>query len=526
MPDTYTEEATLPDKMGKAFPELQLTTTSQSRVDVESCRIGHVSEATRHISMLETASVGWSICNSWVGVMATLAFVIIQGGSPTLLYGLWFVFIMYGFIVYTLAELASVYPSAGGQYHWTAIVAPKSWARGLSYTCGMINIFSWISISAGVAVIAPQALMALVIHNDPSFVLKAWHVFLIYQAVNLLCLLHNIYTIRRTMWTFNCFFALSLIAFLAVTIISLVRAPTYQSAESVWVTFVDGSGWSNRGVSFFIGLLTPGYMYGGLDGAIHLAEEATNAREAVPRALLSTWSLGFLTSFIVSVAAMYSAQDFTTIATTPTGFPILELWSQAMRSKVAADAFVAFFFVGALMALAGCQQTASRLTWAFARDLGLIFSPKLSIMDSQHEAPIWALWANGFVVFLIGCVYLGSSTAFNAFIGTGLILQLITFAFPAALLLARRRPAQLLPTSRTFGLPRAFGWIANVFTVGFALICLIFWDLPAILPVTGSNMNYSSAVIGVIGIFIVINWSFWARRHYKGPELGLFGETC
>jgi choline transport protein len=65
--------------------------------------------------MLETASVGWSICNSWVGVMSTLAFVIIQGGSPNLLYGLWLVFIMYGFVVYTLAELASVYPSAGGQ---------------------------------------------------------------------------------------------------------------------------------------------------------------------------------------------------------------------------------------------------------------------------------------------------------------------------------------------------------------------------------------------------------------------------
>lgn len=128
-----------------------VTMTKQSRTDVESCRIGHVTEATRHISMLEIASVGWSICNSWVGVMATLAFVISQGGSPTLLYGLWVVFIMYGFIVYTLAELARVYPSAGGQYvilalhsmwatkadltasryHWTAILAPKSWARGL-----------------------------------------------------------------------------------------------------------------------------------------------------------------------------------------------------------------------------------------------------------------------------------------------------------------------------------------------------------------------------------------------------------
>ncbi|CAD0109577.1 unnamed protein product [Aureobasidium uvarum] len=215
--------------------------------------------------MLEIASVGWSICNSWVGVMATLAFVIIQGGSPNLLYGLWFVFIMYGFVVYTLAELASVYPSAGGHH------------------LGSNNLGSRIV-------------------------------------------------------------ALSLIAFLAATIISLVRAPTYQSAESVWVTFVDGSGWGNRGVVFFIGILTPGYMYGGLDGAIHLAEEATNAREAVPLALLSTWSLGFVTSFIVAVTAMYSAQDFTT--------------------------------------------TASRLTWAFARDTGLIFSSKLSLMNDRHQAPV------------------------------------------------------------------------------------------------------------------------------------------
>jgi choline transport protein len=39
------------------------------------------------------------------------------------------------------------------------------------------------------------------------------------------------------------------------------------------------------------------------------------------------------------------------------------------------------------------------------------------------------------------------------------------------------------------------------------------------------NLDYSSAVIGVIGIFIAINWFFWARHHYRGPELGVFGET-
>ncbi|USP81288.1 amino acid transporter [Curvularia clavata] len=410
--------------------------------DEESCHEGYVSESMRHISMLDIASVGWSICNSWVGVIATLAFNISNGGSPGLLYGLWIVFVMYGCIVYTLAELSRVYPSAGGQYHWTAILAPKWCARVASYACGMINIFAWAALSAGVAIIVPQVLLAIVINYNPSYELQRWHVFLIYQA----------------------------------------------SSKAVWVTFVDLSGWNNTGVVFLIGLLTPGYMYAGIDGAVHLAEEATNAREAVPRALLSTWIVGFVTSFVVAVACMYSAQDFTAVATSRTGFPIFELWRQATRSEAAATAFLVYVLVAGFMALAGCQQTASRLTWSFARDSGLIASSKICRIDGRWKAPIWALCANGFVIFLIGCIYLGSSTAFNAFIGTGLILQLITFAFPAVILLARGRPARFLPSTRTYGLPSAFGWIANFFTIAFALLCFIFYNMPAVRPVNAQNM--------------------------------------
>lgn len=162
-----------------------------------------------------------------------------------------------------------------------------------------------------------------------------------------------------------------------------------------------------------------------------------------------------------------------------------------MRSEAASTAFLIFMLVAGFMAVAGCQQTASRLTWSFARDSGLIASSRLSRMDPDWQIPIWSLCANAFVIFLIGCIYLGSSTAFNAFIGTGLILQLITFAIPAALLLATGRPARFLPQTRTFGLPKAFGWVANFFTVGYALLCVVFYDLPAVRPVTGSNMSKS-----------------------------------
>ena len=75
---------------------------------------------------------------------------------------------------------------------------------------------------------------------------------------------------------------------------------------------------------------------------------------------------------------------------------------------------------------------------AFARDSGVVASRQLSQMHPRLKVPVWALCANSGVVFIIGCIYLGSSTAFNAFIGTGLMLQLLTFAIPTALLLGKR----------------------------------------------------------------------------------------
>ena len=102
---------------------------------------------------------------------------------------------------------------------------------------------------------------------------------------------------------------------------------------------------------------------------------------------------------------------------------------------------------------------------------------------------MWAIVFNAGVVFIIGCIYLGSSTAFNAFIGTGLILQHVSYAFPALLLLYRGRAGSWLPESRKFRLPGAIGWTANLTTVGLAVLVLVFYNFPTVMPVTGSNMS-------------------------------------
>lgn len=218
--------------------------------------------------------------------------------------------------------------------------------------------------------------------------------------------------------------------------------------------------------------------------------------------------------------------------------PIYEIWIQATQSQAAATAFMVLLLIGAIVALTAVQQTASRLTWSLGRDSAFLGSKYWGRVHPSLQVPVQSLFLNNFVVFIIGFIYLGSSTAFNAFIGTGLILQQATYAIPAALLLWQRRSSQYLPPHRPFRLPSILGWVVNIATVIFALVVVVFYNFPVVLPVTGSNMSgsrpavtlndfadslpdYASAVIGVMLIFAAINWFVHARKHYEGPRLHL-----
>jgi choline transport protein len=156
---------------------------------------------------------------------------------------------------------------------------------------------------------------------------------------------------------------------------------------------------------------------------------------------------------------------------------------------VAATVFTSLLLFAVIFALNATQQTASRLTWSFARDNAMFGSRWLGKIDTRQQVPIAALIFNFVVMFIIGCIYLGSTSAFNAFIGTGLILQHLTYAFPAALLMVRRRSSIWLPESRYFRMPSVLGWAANLTTVLFAILVLIFYDFPTVLPVSGSSMS-------------------------------------
>ena len=90
--------------------------------------------------------------------------------------------------------------------------------------------------------------------------------------------------------------------------------------------------------------------------------------------------------------------------------PIYEFWFQATRSGAAATTFMASMTVAAFIASIGSVQSSSRLTWSFARDDAMIFSSYIKLANDQFGCPVWALLFNAFWLFVLGCVYLVSSS--------------------------------------------------------------------------------------------------------------------
>lgn len=162
--------------------------------------LGLETGTSRDLGLLGIVATGWNICNSWAAVSATLAISVASGGPVTLIYGVILMFVLGGSCALSMAEIASVYPTAGGQYHWTSILAPESTSRGLSYWCGAINVFGWVASAAGFVVPFPTMVLALVSFWNPGYVAQSWHVFLIYQGLNFTMTAYNIFLLKRTMW--------------------------------------------------------------------------------------------------------------------------------------------------------------------------------------------------------------------------------------------------------------------------------------------------------------------------------------
>ena len=165
--------------------------------------------------------------------------------------------------------------------------------------------------------------------------------------------------------------------------------------------------------AFIVGLINTNWAFACLDCATHMAEEVARPEKMIPIAIMGTVAIGFVTSWFYSVAMFFSIQTLDDLFVTPTGVPILALFYQALANKAGAIALESLIMTTGIGCLIASHTWQSRLCWSFARDAGLPCSRFLSKVHPRLNVPLEAHSVSCVIVAILGCLYLGSYTAFN-----------------------------------------------------------------------------------------------------------------
>jgi amino acid transporter len=99
-------------------------------------------------------------------------------------------------VAVSLAEMASIYPTAGGQYHWVAGLAPRKYRKSASWFTGWISIGGQICLTASAAFAGGLQLRGMISLNDANYVPTQWQGMLFYWAVLAYALVTNLWGSR------------------------------------------------------------------------------------------------------------------------------------------------------------------------------------------------------------------------------------------------------------------------------------------------------------------------------------------
>lgn len=103
-------------------------------------KLGYQQELKRSFGLLGMIGFSFSIVTCWTALSGVLIIGVVSGGPLVMIYSWIGICIFSLAVAYSMAEICSAYPVAGGQYSWVAVLAPPRVARGMSWITGWFMI--------------------------------------------------------------------------------------------------------------------------------------------------------------------------------------------------------------------------------------------------------------------------------------------------------------------------------------------------------------------------------------------------
>ncbi|KIK57897.1 hypothetical protein GYMLUDRAFT_262759 [Collybiopsis luxurians FD-317 M1] len=476
--------------------------------------MGYQSELRRSRSLSAILFMLFSVMAVPFTISTTLYTGLIGGGAATMVWGHTLTAILSVPIALSLAELASKFPTSAGTYYWTyRLAGPQrrtlySWINGWLFLVGMWTCS--LSATFGTAGLIVAGVNILV----PSWNATTWQTYLIFLATEAFVGICGVF-LNEHLPTLDFLGSAWGITGTIITVVCLLvkAAVGRRPASFVFGGFDPSfSGWPS-GWTFFIGLLPVIYTFSSTGALLPMAEEVHNPTRNIPRATIWTIPVGYLQGLMYILAIYFTIPDIESLLQYEQ--PIAQVFLQVMGSPSGGFGLWFILFGVCIFCSIPVNVSASRATWSFARDKAIPFHHIVSHVSTNHFGglPIAALMLSLAVQSLLALIYLGSTTAFNAFVGIGVISLMTSYAMPITLSLRNgRREVK----DAAFSLGR-WGTALNIAAILWILLQIVLLSMPVTLPVEASDMNYASVIF--VG-FASISAGYYVLRgqyQFKGP---------
>ena len=493
--------------------------------------MGYRQELSRAWSGFTNFAISFTIISVLAGTFTTFFQAWNSGGPIAVSIGWPVLCVLVLMVAFSMAELTSAFPTAGGPYWWSAKLGGPGW----SWMTGWFNIMGLLGIVASVgygAAFFMDSLFALyglnvlgVNFGDDVHVLT--EIFLLFLIIMGFVTILNIVGDRVLGLLNNISVGWHVIG-VAVIIALLAFVPDdHQDLGFVFGERLNNTGFdggATGGLPFWflvlpLGFLLAMYTQTGYDASAHTAEETRGAAKAAAQGVWRSVFWSALIGWLVLLAFLFAANDVG--AVNDAGGGVIAIFESALDSW-AAKMVILIATVGQIFCVAAGLTSASRTWYAFSRDRGI---PGWWLFRrlNRDKVPLYAVLAVSFFSLVITVPALWSNAAgiawaFPAITGICTVGLYIAYILPVYL---RYRAGDSLETG-PWTLGRRYK-LVNILAMAFVVLVVISLSLPfthASVPWNDdfdiTTVNYSPLVL-VVGILVGIWWAVSAKNRYTGP---------
>jgi amino acid transporter len=496
----------------------------------ELAALGYRQELSRAWSGFTNFAISFTIISVLAGTFTTFAFAWQNGGPIAVSIG-WPVLCFFVLMVaFSMAELTSRYPTAGGPYWWAHDLGGKGW----SWMTGWFNIVGLVGIVASVAYGAAFFLYTLlglytvdvlgVNFGDSAHVLS--ETFLLFLIILAFITVLNIFGDQVLALLNNISVGWHVLG-VAVIIGLLVFVPdSHQDAGFVFGERINNNGafdGSTTSLGFWllvlpVGFLLAMYTQTGYDASAHTAEETRDAAKAAAQGVWRSVFFSALIGWFVLLAFLFAATDVEAV-NEGAGF-VGSIFTSAL-DPWAAKLVVLIATIGQVFCGAAGLTSASRTWYAFSRDQAI---PGWALFRrvNRDRVPTYAVIAVSFFALLIAipALFGKNDIPFAFFALTGICTVGLYLAYIIPVYLRLRAGDRFEPGPWNLG--RRYR-LVNILAIAFVILVVFSLDLPYTPAGLPWNDDFDASLINYTPFAIVVPLIFgvWylisAKNKYQGP---------